>query len=65
MKESTLRRKHVQLGQRKLSRTVRLLRAKTETGALDRALSAVVNEDKIDVALRKVRGKGRIRKVFR
>lgn len=65
MKVSTLRRKHVQLDQRKLSRAVRILGAKTETEALDRALSVVVNEDKIDVALRKARGKGRIRKVFR
>ena len=65
MKASSLRRKHVQLDQRKLNRAVRILGAKTEAEALDRALSVVVDEDKIDAALRKTRGKGRILKVFR
>jgi len=65
MKNSSLRHKHVPLDQHKLSRALRVLEAKTETEALDRALSAVVSEDKIDTALRKARGKGRIRKVFR
>jgi hypothetical protein len=65
MKNSLLRHKHVQLDQHKLNRALRVLGAKTETEALDRALSVVVSEDKIDTALRKARGKGRIRKVFR
>ena len=65
VKASSLRHKHVQLDQRKLNRALLILGAKTETEALDRALSVVVNEDKIDTALRKARGKGRIRKVFK
>jgi hypothetical protein len=65
MKASALRHKHVQLNQVKLNRAIRILGAKTETEALDRALSVVVDEDKIDTALRKARGRGRIRKVFR
>ncbi len=65
MKNSSLRHKNVQLNQHKLNRALRVLGAKTETEALDRALSVVVNEDKIDTALRKARGKGRIRKVFK
>ena|ERR671919_1482482 len=65
MKNSWLRHKHVQLDQRKLNRALRILGARTETEALDRALSVVVSEDKIDTALRKARGKGRIRKVFK
>jgi Arc/MetJ family transcription regulator len=65
MKSSSLRHKHVQLDQHKLNRALRVLGVKTETEALDRALSVVVSEDKIDTALRKARGKGRIRKVFR
>ena len=65
MKNSSLRHKHVQLDQHKLNRALRVLGVKTETEALDRALSVVVSEDKIDTALRKARGKGRIRKVFR
>jgi hypothetical protein len=65
MKTSSLRKKHVQIDQRKLNRAVRILKASTETEAFDRAPSVVVSEDKIDTALRKARGKGRIRKVFR
>ena len=65
MKTSPLRHKHVQLDQRKLDRARRILGAKTETEALDRALTVVVSEDEIDKTLRKGRGKGRIRKVFR
>ncbi|MGH7846633.1 MAG: hypothetical protein ACREQW_15910 [Candidatus Binatia bacterium] len=65
MKTSPLRHKHVQLDQRKLDRARRILGAKTETEALDRALTVVVSEDEIDKTLRKGRGKGHIRKVFR
>jgi hypothetical protein len=65
MKNSSLRHKHVQLDQRKLNRALRILGARTETETLDRALSVVVSEDEIDTALRKARGKGRIRKVFK
>jgi hypothetical protein len=55
----------VQLDQQKLDRALRILGARTETEALDLALSVVVSEDKINTALRKAGGKGRIRKVFR
>ena len=61
----SLRHKHVQLDQGKLNRAREILRAKTETEALGRALDIVVSEAEIDTALKKVRGKGRIRKVFR
>ena len=61
----SLRHKHVQLDQGKLNRARAILRAKTETEALGRALDIVVSEAEIDTALKKVRGKGRIRKVFR
>ena len=65
MKATSLRHKHLQLDQGKLDRARRILGAKTETEALDRALSIVVSEADIDTALRKMRRKGRIRKVFR
>lgn len=65
MKAESLRHKHLQLDQQKLDRARRILGAKTETETLDRALSIVVDEADIDTALRKVRGKGRVRKVFR
>lgn len=65
MKAAPLRHKHVQLDQRKLNKVRRILGARTETEALDRALNIVVSEADIDTALRKARGRGRIRKVFR
>jgi hypothetical protein len=65
MKTSSLRKKHVKIDQRKLNRVVRILKASSETEALDRALSVVVSEAKIDTALRKDRGKGHLRKVFK
>lgn len=61
----SLRHKHVQLDQGKLNRARQILGAKTETEALERALDLVVSEAEIDTALKKARGKGRIRKVFR
>ena len=65
MKGTALRHKHLQLDQVKLDRAKRILGAKTETEALDRALNLVVSEASVDTTLRKIRGKGRIRKVFR
>jgi hypothetical protein len=59
------RHKHVELDQTKLNRARRILGAKTETETLERALDIVVSEAEIDAALRKARGKGRLRKVFR
>jgi len=65
MGNPSLRHKHVQLDQGKLNRARQILGAKTETEALERALDIVVSEAEIDTALRKARGKGKIRKVFR
>jgi len=65
MPTSTLRHKHVRIDQAKLNRAKRVLNAETDTEALDRALDVVVAEAQIDRALRAVRGKGRLRKVFR
>ncbi len=65
MGTASLRHKHLQLDQGKLNRARRILGAKTETETLERALDLVVSEAEIDTTLRKARGKGRIRKVFR
>ena len=65
MGTSALRHKHVQLDQAKLDRARHILGAKTETEALDSALDIVVTEAEVNAALRKARGRGRIRKVFR
>ncbi len=65
MTAPALRHKHVRIDQVKLRRAKRFLDAKTDTEALDRALSLVVAEGEIDTALRAVRGKGRLKKVYR
>jgi hypothetical protein len=41
-----------------------VLAARTETEALDRALSLVVSEADIDAALRQRAGKGKLKKLF-
>ncbi|MGH7319374.1 MAG: hypothetical protein ACRELA_07075, partial [Candidatus Rokuibacteriota bacterium] len=60
-----VRHKHVQLDQRKLERARRALGARTETETLERALDLVLAEADIDAALRRARGTGGIRRVFR
>jgi len=65
MPRSILQHKHIRIDQVKLDRAKRVLSAGTETEAVDRALDLVVAEAEIDNTLRAVRGKGRVRKVFR
>jgi hypothetical protein len=48
----------------KLDKVRKVLAARTETGALDRALSLVVTEADIDAALRHGAGKGKLKKLF-
>ena len=59
-----IRHKHLRLDQRKLDRGRRALRARTDTGTLDRALDLILAEERTRQALRSVGGKGRIRRVF-
>jgi hypothetical protein len=59
-----LRHKHVQLDQRKLDRARRALGARTERETFERALDLVVAEADIDRALKAVRRKGKLRRVF-
>ena len=61
---TAFRHKHVRIDQLKLDRARRILEAETETETLDRALALVVSEARIDAALRRVAGKGRLKKVF-
>jgi hypothetical protein len=65
MAASPLRHKHVRIDQAKLDKARRVLDARTETEAVDRALSLVVTEGGIDAALRGIRGKGKLKKAFR
>jgi hypothetical protein len=61
---TAFRHKHVRIDQRKLDEARRVLGAQTETETLDRALAVVVAEARIDSALRRVRGGGKLKKVF-
>lgn len=65
MASPALRHKHVRIDQAKLEKAKQVLDARTETETLDRALSLVVTEGEIDAALRGIRGKGTVKKVFR
>jgi len=63
--QSLLRHKHVRIDQAKLDKAKRLLEARTETETLDRALALVVAEGEIDTALRRLKGRARLKQVFR
>lgn len=65
MGTTMLRHKHLQLDQSKLDRAKSVLGAKTETEAIERALTLVVDETELDKALKRTKGRTRIRKVFR
>jgi hypothetical protein len=54
----TVRHKHLKIDQRKLDRAKRILRLATERETIDRALDAVLTEDDILRAHRKVMGVG-------
>jgi hypothetical protein len=65
MPAPALRHKHVRIDQAKLARARKVLAARTDTEALDRALDLVVSEAEIDSELRRIGGKGSLKKVFR
>ena len=62
---ATIRHKHLQLDQEKLTRATSVLGAKTETEAIERALTLVVDEHEIDKPLKRAKGRMQLRKVFR
>ena len=59
-----VRHKHLRIDQAKLDRARKILAAATDTETVDRALTLVVSEAGIDVALRRVAGKGKLKKLF-
>jgi len=60
-----MRHKHVRIDQTKLEKAKKILEARTDTEALDRALRVIVSEAEIDAALRRIGRKGKLKKVFR
>ncbi len=61
---ASVRHKHIRIDQAKLDKARKVLAAATETETLDRALAIVVSEADIDATLRRVAGKGRLKKLF-
>ena len=61
---TAFRHKRLRIDQLKLDEARRVLGAETETETLDRALAVVVSEARIDAALRRLRGNGKLKKVF-
>lgn len=57
---TAFRHKHVRVDQRKVDEARRVLEAET----LDRALAVVASEARVDSALRRLGGKGRLKKAF-
>ena len=64
MKAEPIRNKHLRLNQEKLDRLKTLLDARSETEALEQAIDLLLTEEDIKDTLRKVKGKGRIERVF-
>jgi hypothetical protein len=61
---ASLRHKHLRIDQAKLDKAKKVLAAATDTETLDRALTLVVSEANVDAALRRVAGKGKLKKLF-
>ncbi len=59
-----VRHKHLRLNQEKLERVKSVLGSATETDALEGAMDLILAEAEILKSLRRVRAKGRIRRLF-
>ncbi len=64
MASAPVRHKHLRLNQAKLERVKSTLGTATETEALEGAMDLVLAEAEILKALRRVRGKARIKNLF-
>ena len=64
MKAEAVRQKHLHLNQNKLDRLKTLLGTRSETEAVELAIDLLLAEEDIRDTLRKVKGKGRIERVF-
>lgn len=64
MASGPVRHKHLRLNQAKLERVKSVLGSTTETQALEGAMDLVLAEAEIVKTLRRVKGKGQIRRLF-
>jgi hypothetical protein len=64
MPAARIRHKHLRLNQHKLDRVRKVLRCKSEREAIEGAMDFVLAEDEILKTLRRVKGKGRIKRLF-
>ena len=64
MKAARTRQKAGQINQEKLDRLKALLGVQSDTEALEQAIDLLLTEEDIKATLRKVKGKGRIERVF-
>ena len=62
--KANLKRKNYYLDQNKILKAKRILRTKTETATIDRALDLVVFRREILKSLEKVAGKGEVERIF-
>ena len=65
MKRTRIRGKHLRVDPVKLAKAKLLLDVATDTEAVDRALTLVVSEGESDETMRRIGGKGNLKKVFR
>lgn len=56
--------KHLILDQEKIDKVRKILGAKTDTDAVDKALSQVIADTEIDMVLKKLAGQLKIEKVY-
>ncbi len=64
MTTATKTRKQFILEQDKIERVKKIVKAKTDTEAITRALDIIIENSKLETALAAVRGKGNIRDVY-
>lgn len=60
----SVRHKHLRLNQGKLERVKSILASPTETEALESAMDLVLTEAEILKILRRIKGKGRVKRLF-
>jgi hypothetical protein len=64
MSGATKTRKQFILEQDKIERVKKIVKAKTDTEAITRALDIIIENSKIETVLRSVKGKGSIKDVY-